>query len=180
MVSIKDGSTGNTAQVDTDKRLHVSAVAKGPLEDESDKGNAAFFHTTFATGGTDIEIMSIQNTESVDQLRITRIIFAAAAACTFTVIEVTSGTPAGTTLTYLNPNLDSGIIKSVTAFGNAAVTGTVVGDTVFQTLVPASTSISQFLEAAIILKNQDTLAISASASTTVHVTVIGFWETPTQ
>ncbi len=92
------------------------------------------------------------------------------------MFEVTSGTAAGTTLTYQNPNINSGTIKSSTLFGNASVTGTLTGNTLFSVSVLANTTHETFVEGAIQLRNSDEIAITVTGSSpTIHVTVVGFW-----
>lgn len=176
MVQIMDGrGTGSAAKVDAEGRLFGSVVSQGPLEHNSVEGDAAFFYSTFATGTTNIEVVSIKNDEATKRLHITRLVLSSSVNTTWTLFEVTSGTAAGTTLTYQNPNLTSGIANSVTAFGNASVTGSLSGNNLiaFQTLALASTGF--FLEGAVILGNGDEIAITASTDGTVHATVIGFW-----
>ena len=100
----------------------------------------------------------------------------ASAIATWDLLEVTGGTPAGTVLTFINPNMASGTVNTATAFGNAAVTGSVVGDTIMLLRTLADTSYEFFIEGAIVLGNTDKFAISFSASATVYLTVGGFWE----
>ena len=176
MAILSDGTgTGNKAKVNAEKQLHVRGVAEGPLEEASPAGGAAYFFTSYAATSGD-EIISIKNTESKEVLHITRILFSASADCRFRVFEVTSGTPAGTTLTYQNPNLGSTAIKSGTFFGNASVTGSLSGNPLFDIGVLAGTQEPLFLEGSLQLSNGDTIAITATGTNpTVYVTVIGFW-----
>lgn len=174
---IGDGEgSGRVAGVDKKFRVKGNVVAVGPLETESNlDGNAGFFSSTFATGGTDVEVISIQNTEA-KHLHITRMFLAASAIGTWDLLEVTGGTPAGTTITHVNPNMSSGKVNTTTSFGNAAVTGSVVGDTIALIRTLADVSYDVFIEGAIILGTNDTFAISFSVSATVYLTVVGFWE----
>ena len=120
--------------------------------------------------------MSIKNTEADEELHITRIVFSSDANARFTLFEVTSGTAAGTTLNYENPNLDSGTQKSGTFFGNNAVTGSLAGNTLMDICVLASTTVNLFLEGSLQLANGDEIAITVTGTTpTIYVTVIGFW-----
>ena len=109
---------------------------------------------------------------------ITRILLGASVAGVWTLIEVTSGTAAGTTLTYQNPNLDSGVAHSGTFFGNAAVTGSLAGNNLILAVTPANTTANIFLEGSLQLANNDEIAITFSADGTVYITVIGLWEIP--
>ena len=89
---------------------------------------------------------------------------------------MTSGTAAGTTLTYQNPNLDSGISNNGTFFGNASVTGSLSGNALFGVSVLANTQHDTFLEGSLQLANTDEIAITVTGtSPTVYITVIAFW-----
>lgn len=170
------GGQSNDPIHEKNNRLLVDAIAVGPLEHASeDEGSAAFFVSTYAaTGGQ--EVISIQNDEPSDVLHITRVFLASTVQTIWTLFEITSGTPGGTVLTYQNPNLSSGTAKSVTAFGNASVTGSLSGNNlgIFSSLADAQLQL--FLEGSLILGKDDAIAITADATGTVYVTVIGFWD----
>jgi hypothetical protein len=177
MTVIRDGNTHKGVMVDADGRAAVESISTGPLEHRSTfKGDACYFYSSFATGGTDVEVISIQNTETSKKLHITRLQLSSSVAQVWDLVEVTSGTPAGTTLTYVNPNFASGVANSNTSFGNAAVTGSVAGDTLTKIQTVADDTKPLFFEGSIVLGKDDTFAISASANGTVYVTVIGFWK----
>lgn len=178
-ILIQDGTgTGVLAKVTADNRLRTDGVSEGPLEHASDLGDAAFFYSSYSATAAD-EIISIKNGESAKQLHLTRMLITATGEALFTIFEVTSGTAAGTTLTYQNPNLDSGTINSGTFFGNAAVTGSLSGNTLFTVGVSAaSVQADIFLEGAVILANGDEIAITCDGSVTPYLTVIGFWKLP--
>ncbi len=179
MAQIQDGTgSGTLAKVDAEFRMYTNSVSEGPLEHASALGNAAYFSSTFTTGTTDVEIMSLKNGESDKVLVLTRMLLGASVAGVWTLIEVTSGTAAGTTLTYQNPNLDSGVAHTGTFFGNAAVTGSLSGNTLILATTAANTSANVFLEGSLQLANNDEIAITFSADGTVYVTVIGLWENP--
>lgn len=173
---IQDGTgTGTNAKVDDEFRLYTNSVSAGPLEHASGLGDAAYFTSTFSTGTTDVEVISIKNGESSEILSITRILVGASVAGVWTLIEVTSGTAAGTPLVYQNPNLDSGKIKSGTFFGDAAVTGSLSGNTLLLATTAANSMNNIFIEGSLRLANDDEIAITFSADGTVYVTIIGFW-----
>ena len=76
----------------------------------------------------------------------------------------------------MNINLGSGVINSENSFGDASVTGTLTGDSIalFNTL--AEVTLPVYLEGAVILGNQSAIAVTADATGTVGVTILGFWE----
>ena len=177
-IQLLDGTgAGNLASVNTANRLLVRSVSEGPLEAAAEDGEAAYFASTFATGTTDIEVLYIQNTETDKSLHITRFQLANSVNTIWTIFEVTSGTAAGgTALTAQNPKLSSGVARSNNSFGNASVTGSLSGNTLFIFPTLASVTEHLFLEGTLILGNTDAIAITASADGTVHVNVQGFWD----
>ena len=176
MTITRDPSTGKGQNVDEEGRALTAAVSSGPLEHASShEGDAAIFYSSFATGGTDIEVISIQNDEDEKRFHITRLLLSSSVAQIWDLLEVTSGTPAGTALVYVNPNFGSGVNNAHTSFGNASVTGSVAGTTFGKIQTLADVTKELFFEGVIILGKSDTFAISASANGTVYVTVIGFW-----
>ncbi len=180
MAQIQDGTgSGVLAKVNSENQLFTRSVSDGPLEDASEKGRAAYFYSTYSPSTGD-EIISIKNTESTEELHITRIIYSCTVATTFTLFEVTSGTAAGSTLTYQNPNLNSGTAKSNTSFGNASVTGSLAGNNLITTRLAADSSFELFIEGSLVLLNGDEVAITAttSGSPIIYITIIGFWDSP--
>ncbi len=175
-LTILDGTgQGFLAKVDNQNRVLTKATATPPLEHESDAhGQAAYINSTnAATGGQ--EVLSIDNQESDLHFHITRLLLNSTIDTLWTLFEITSGTPGGTAVTYQNPNLGSGITRSLTAFGNNSVTGSLSGNTLFHVASLADTTLPVFLEGSLILGNSDKVALTADATGTVAVTVIGFW-----
>ena len=177
-ISILDGTgKGFLAKVDSQFRLHMDSVTTSPLEHASEhEGNAATWVSTYAaTGGQ--EVIYIQNTEASRRLRISRLFLFSTVDTLWTLFEVTSSSAAGGTgITPVNVNLGSGVINAENSFGDASVTGTLTGDSIalFNTL--AEVTLPVYLEGAVILGNQSAIAITADATGTVGVTVLGFWE----
>jgi len=171
-----EGNSGNLADVSDDKQLLVRAVTESDLEYASEaKGKAFSWSSSFATGGTDIEVVYIKNTSSGDNLIIDEVVVDGAAACVFTLFEVTSGTAAGTSITGKNLNLGLGTSASATSYGNASVTGSLSGDTITYCSVAANAQEVLDLKGALVLRQNDEIAITASANTTVYITVIGHY-----
>lgn len=173
---IKDGTgSASQARVDVDNRLWTRGVTFGPLEDAAEEGDAGTFVSTFTTGATNIEVLSIQNDEQDLELHISRMQVSASVNGVWTLIETTSGTAAGTPLVYANPNLTSGTVHSHTSFGNASVTGSLAGNSLGIWSNLASSQLDIFFEGAIVLGNGDEIALSFSADGVVYVTMQGFW-----
>jgi hypothetical protein len=171
------GVTGNIPDVTDDHQLKIIGAVESDLEYASEvKGKAYTWTSSFATGGTDVEVISIKNTSSTDILVIDEIVVASVLTCVFTLFEVTSGTAAGTSITGQNLNLSSGLSASATAFGDAAVTGSLSGNTLAYESVAATDSQTLDTKGGLILGQDDEIAITASANTTVYVTVIGHYK----
>ena len=179
-IEIVDGTgSGQSAFVDDENRIGVNGLVESPMEHASRVyGDAAVWTSTYAaTGGQ--EVLAIQNEESERRLVITRIRLSNTVDCLWTLFQNTAtGPPAGTTMTYVNPNLVSGVQRQETSFGSASVTGSLSGDTLLLVNTLAEVSQEIFLEGTIILGKDDIVALTADGTGTVAVTVMGFWERP--
>jgi len=181
-IAIKDGrGSGREALVDKEFRMGTTAVVTSPLEHASEHaGNAAIWNSTYsATGGE--EVISISNQESERRLRISRMWLVSQETSIWTLFENTAAGPAaGTTLTYVNPDLTSGVQRSETSFGNASVTGSLSGNTLWSQQLSADVPYETYFEGAIILGKDDVIALTLVTGTTntVNVTILGFWEDP--
>ena len=177
--AILDGQ-GNSflAGVTSEHQLKAIAVSTPPLEHASHAhGLAAYVNSTYAaTGGQ--EVLSIDNQETTLHFHITRLFLNSTVDTLWTLFEITSGTPGGTTVTYQNPNLGSGVNNSLTCFGDATVTGSLSGNTLWHGASLADTTLPIFLEGSLILGNGSKVAITADATGTVAVTILGFCRNP--
>ena len=178
-IQIQDGTgTGNQAKVDSDGELAVAArtIPRSAFISES-RGDAYAWTSTDATSAAE-ESISIQNTSTDKSLHIERVILAGVQATVHAVLLVTSGTPAGTVITGVNLNKGSSNTASATSFGDAAVTGTVVGDIIAQAYHVALGSVTIEFGGEVILGQDDTIAVRTVAGTDgiVYITVIGFYD----
>ncbi len=175
---IKDGLSGATAHVTPGNRLAVDAVTEDQLELHSEKGQSAYWNSTYsATGGE--EVIYIQNTEGTEKLHITKLVISSTVVSLFTLFKVTSATAAaGTALTYLNPNLGSGVVKQHNSRGNASVTGSLAGTTI----VVGSIGVVKLdyvydFGGSLILGNTDAIALTLTTTGVPQVHVEGYWNT---
>ena len=177
MSVIKSGSNGNVADVNADHQLLVKAISESEIEFISEeKGHAYVWSSSFATGGTDVEVIYVKNTSQSMNLIIDEIVVGAADACVFTLKKVTSGTASGTTVTGVNMNLGSGNSAPASAFGDAAVSGSLVGDTMFYDGVAANEFEVLDTKGGLVVTQDKALCITASSNTTVYVTVLGHFK----
>lgn len=172
------GLKGNLADVNGDYQVQISGPTESDLEYASEaKGNAYTWTSSFATGGADVEVISIKNTSETMCLIVDEIIVGAAAACIFTLFEVTSGTAAGTSITAKNINTSSGNSATHASFGNAAVTGSLAGDVIAYDGVSAASEFAVLdTHGGVVLGQSGHYALTASANTTVYVTIIGHYK----
>jgi len=172
------GPNGPLADVNIDKQLLTRAVTESDLEYASEaKGKAYSWSSSYAATAAQ-EVISIKNTSTSDNLIIDEVAVANTVAGVFTIFEVTSGTAAGTGVTGQNLNLGSGKSADATAFGNASVTGSLSGNVLLYESVAANTGALLDLKGSLVLGQDDEIAITASATGTVYVTVIGHYKTP--
>lgn len=175
MSVIKSGSSGNVASVNSDGQLEVKSVSESELEFISEKSGQAYTLTsTLATGGADVEIMYLKNTSSTKNMYIDYFVGGASAAGIFTVFQTTS-TPGGTTATPKNINTSSGNAADALCYGNAAVTGITAASATDIFFFEGVSAASQFatldLKGAIILGQNDAIAVTFSVSATVYQTL---------
>lgn len=171
-------SDGTAAKVNSENQLTVKAIIETQLESTSDVDGLAFSYTsTFATGGTDIEVMTIRNDSSELDFHIDQIWIGSADLAVWTAGVMTTGTPAGTTITGNPLNVDASKTADTTAFGNASVTGSVVLTTMAHFQTPPDQTIVFDLEGAWIFGKDDVFVLACATSTTIFATVIGHFDT---
>ena len=176
MSVIKSGGDGNVADVTNDKQLKTASVTESSLEFASKEKKKAYSWSSSyaATGGQ--EVISIKSTASSDQLIIDEVVVGSSVANVFTLFDVDSGTAAGTTVLGKNLNLNSGNTASATAFGNASVTGSLTGSVIAYEGVVANEFATLDLLGSVVLSQNSEIAITASATGTVYVTVFGHYK----
>lgn len=115
----------NEAAVDAEGNVAVRALTETDMAHAVDEGVAFTLHSTYSlTGGE--EAISLNNNGR--DIHVERIVVSTAATGIVLVKRMTSGAPAGTVITAKNLKLGQAVAADITAFGNASVTGTVVGD----------------------------------------------------
>jgi len=163
------------AEVTADHEVKIDGTVEGPLEHASRHGEGVYISVTH-TATADSDILSITNGEAAKDFHITRLLLNSAAQQTWRLFEVTGGTATGTAVTYLNPNLISGIQNTLTIRGNADVLGALSGDTILLFDTIADVGANLFLEGSVILGNGDHVALNVDTAGVVGVTVLGFFK----
>ena len=173
---IADGlGRGFSAQVDSEGHLVVDAITLSELAHQSDAhGLAISITSTYLTTVASQEIISFQNTAD-ENFHLNSVTVGSSIANTFALIEVTGGTPAGTTITAQNLNLVSGVAKAHSAFGNGDVTA-LTGNILGKWRVPASEAMTFDLQDAIILGTNDIIAVEVFVIASVEIMFTGFWD----
>ncbi len=163
----------NEAAVDAHGRLYVRADAESDMNAAMGHDVAFLFQSTVATGGTDIEAFYIKNNGA--DIHLNRIVVSVAADAVITIGRQTSGTAAGTTITGKNGKIGRPIMADVTALGNAAVTGSIAGDTMIQHSLLAGVK-TEFELNDLILPDTEAIYVTCSANTTCYIDSFVFRE----
>lgn len=176
----RDGTTFRGQRILSDGEALTRAIVETEIEHISANDSDAFsWFSSFATGTTDIEVLTIQNDHAIKNLVIEDMWLAAADAAILIIGHVTSGTPAGTTVTPVCLNRAAIKTAQATAFGNASVTGTVVVASIWE--VPLAADAEPYhleTHGALLLGKDDRVGISCSTSTTPRITVFGYFADP--
>lgn len=169
---------GKSANVDDDGHLEVFAIQETQLEHvSSNHGQAFAWYSSYAMGAANEEIMTIRNDSSTLLLHLDQVWIGGLILAQWKIGYMSSGTPAGTTITGIPLNKDKGQTADATAFGNASVTGTVVLDTMATILTIDDIGQRFDLEGAWILGKDDVFVISGVIQDTPFATVIGHFDT---
>jgi hypothetical protein len=173
MVRIQDPQTGDGASVGSDGRL---AVDINDLTDllaaKAAVGEAFIAAGSYAATAAD-DVFYIANTDTEKLLVIDRIIFSSLAACGFLVSQPT-GTAAAGALTAQPLKSSVAVTRSVELRGGAAVTG-LTGGTEFLDVFTGAGG-PAIVDLGLVLAENARIAVEATVTTTVAVTVVGHWE----
>lgn len=161
----KGSGSLNEVAVNEKSQLESFSIVESELAEAMEDGRGFIFYSTYsATGGQ--EVWFLQN--DGDDIHIDRIIVSTSATGIFTVMRQTGGSAAGTTMNGRNGVLGSAIMSDVTAFGNADVTGTVVGDAIAGHDIGTTTPFIFALEGMVIPRTQ-ALFVRAEVTGVIHV-----------
>ncbi len=169
---------GKSVGVDDDGKLEVFAIQETQLEHVSAAHGQGFaWYSSYAMGAANEEVMSIKNDSTTLLLHIDQVWIGGLIVAQWKIGYMTSGTPAGTTITGIPLNVDRAQTADATAFGNASVTGSIAIDTMSTILTVADDSKQVDLEGAWILGKDDVFVISGVIQDTCFATVIGHFDT---
>ena len=175
---IEDGlGSGRRAVVADDFHLGVDAVSFPKIAEQSHANGLAFTVTsTHVTSGTAKEMIYLQN-DATEHMHIETISIASSIINIAQVLEVTGGTPAGTTISPQNLNLISGVSKAFTAFGNEDVAA-LTGNVLWAGRVPVHNTVLIPFQGSLILGTGDGITVSWDLAASVEVTIFGYWLDP--
>ena len=175
-LQILDGlGRGFSASVDDEGHLTVDSIALTEMAHQSDDHGLAFsMVSTYVTTAVNREMVYLQN-DAEENMHIENLSLASSIVNIATILEVTGGTPAGTTISPQNLNLISGVAKSFTAFGNGDV-AVLTGNSLWAGRVPISQSINVSFSGALILGTGDGIAVSWDIAASVEVVIFGYWD----
>jgi hypothetical protein len=177
---IEDGrGTGQEAGVSiTGNRLDVSSRADERIYYISrDNGDAYSAYSTDASPGNGEHPFYFKNTSTTQKFYVQSIELSAIAVATFKLWEV-SGTGSGSAITPHNLNLTSANVAACTCLGNGDVSGLTEVATIATAICPAGGTVELPLHDALILGQNDAIAIEADAvsASAIHITVLGFFD----
>ena len=176
MATIKSGDSGEVATVNKDKQLTTATVAETSIEFASKTKQDAFSWTSSYAATAAQEVISVKCTSATQVLIIDEVVVGSSVANVFTLFKVESGTAAGTTAAVLNLNLQSGKPAPATAFGSASVTGSLTGSVIAYDGVVAAAFTTLDVRGAVVLNQNDEIAVTAASTGTVYVTVLGHFK----
>jgi len=163
-----DGKGGiNEMAVDAEGRADVRAITEDDYRHAVDEGIGYTLYSTYSLTG-DEEALSIQNDGA--NVHIDRVVVSTSATGVVSVMRMTSGTPAGTPITAKNSFAGKPIMPDIPAFGNASVTGSVVGDTIDAQDVGTTAPYAFELDG-YILPTTEVMFVRFATTGIVHVTV---------
>lgn len=174
MTVIRGARNSIGADVTEDNQLLVKAVSESELEFVSEeKGDAYSVSSTYGASANQ-EILYLKNTSSTKNLYIDYFLGGGSGATIFTVFKTTD-TAGGTTVTPLNLNFSAGNSADASAYGNASVTGITAASATDIIFFEGISAASQFapldLKGAVILGQNDAIAVTTSAAVTVYCTL---------
>jgi hypothetical protein len=172
---IQDPRTAMGATVNSEGQVESSAIIT-PFYSWISKEKSGLFTwaSNYSTSGAET-ILYVKNQDPLNMMRHNRIMLSSEVNQLWTIIRVTGGTPAGTLLTPQNLNFASARTPLSTAYGNAEVTGSVVGSVIFRFYSLALTLTQLYLDGSIVVPYNESIAITCSAAGAIAVDIEGFF-----
>ena len=173
MVKIEDGTgKGFAAAVNSLNRLAVSArAAPRDFFISRDTGQVYTITSEDASTAANEETIYLQNTSTLNNLFIDAVIIAADAATRFRLKFVTGTAAGGSALTATNLNKTSSNAAAVIARGDGSITGLTDDGDIALITVPVGNTISANLEGAILLGQNDAIAVESEGIADVAITI---------
>lgn len=167
------GRNNDVADVSPEGLQLVESLSLDSMSYYADKGQAGVWNSTYsATGGQ--EVIYIQNTD-VRKLRLKQLMISSTVVSLFTLFKVTSATAAaGTAITPVNVNLGGGALGLENSFGNAEVTGSLTGDTIFVGSAGV-VKLDYLYPLELVLNENDAIALTLTTTGVPQVQMKGYW-----
>ena len=172
MTVIRDAVTGTSAQVDSDGHLVVeSESSPRDFFVSKDKGQVYTVISEDATAVANEETIYLQNTSSTKNLFIDDIIISPDTASSWRLKFVTGTAAGGSALTPVNLNKTSSNAADVTSRGDGAITGLTDDGDLAMIRVGADDTGGIKLEVALILGQNDAIAVECETNCAVEITI---------
>lgn len=175
--SIKSGSSGDIANVNSEKQLSTTAVIQSELEHESEENGQAFVWRSVPyslTGGD--TVIAVKNTSSDKALHITRVnIYCGATPSRFDVhLVVVAYTSAGSAIVVEPINTILAKVADAEAFGDE--TGNVQGNIIESPYLAADDKCPLLMDGVILRRNTAIAVDMAETATEFSISVWGHYE----
>ena len=167
------GRNNDIADVNKNGLQLIESLSMDPMSYYAEKGQAALWTSTYsATGGE--EVIYIQNTDP-RKLRLKQLMISTTVVSLFTLFKVTSTIVAGgTAVTPVNLDLGGGSAGLENSFGDASVTGSLLGDTIFVGSM-AVVKRDYLYPLELVLNENDAVALTLTTTGVPQVQVKGYW-----
>lgn len=167
-MTIIKSENGKSADVG-DLGLHTYSAVYDENVDSARRDQMYTITSAYTTGGADEEVIYLKNTHATSNLELVLSSFGTAVSGVFTVYKVTGTAGGASAITAVNARTGSTIAASVSATGNASVTGLTLGDVIGKTRVLANDSKESKLT--VVVSPNTAIAVSNSATGACDVTL---------
>lgn len=175
MTSIKSGDSGDVAHVNKLKELSTRATVRTEQETISEKGGLAFSWSNVTYNYTAADTILLVKNTSPKKLHITEVSISGDTTSEWIIHCPTGVTPAGTAVTGVNLNRDSGNVAEATAKGDE--TDNTQANIVWHGNVLANTTHEIEFQGALVLASADSIGVDVvTVGAAAYVTIIGYYD----
>ena len=173
---IEDGTGINgSARVDEHNLLGVKSASLNYASFISFlTGEDVIWNSSYSATANDY-VFCIRNLNQTKKLKISKIIFSNSVDSFFNVSKVTVFPTSGTSIVGYCTNFASGIVPTVSCYGDAAISG-ITAEKIIKISTPAYNSLCLNLDGRLILSSNSGIAVQCLNSGTVSISLCGWFE----